>query len=127
MGLKKLIYITTVCVAAGGAIWSYADSTATSTDATAKATGSYQDTSKVFTAEELAKYNGKNGAKTYVAIDGIVYDLTGVKAWKNGKHKGQKAGRDLTKAIKWSPHGKKVLKDKPVVGKLAVASNSKKK
>ncbi|MBN1499840.1 MAG: cytochrome B5 [Spirochaetes bacterium] len=65
---------------------------------------------KVFNAEELAKFNGINGADAYVAVDGIVYDVSLVKAWKGGKHKmGIRAGKDLSKEIGKSPHGKKVL------------------
>ena len=72
-----------------------------------------------FTLEELSQYNGKNGAKAYVAVDGVVYDVTDVPAWKNGEHKnGLTAGKDLSKEILSSPHGKKVLENLPVVGKL---------
>jgi predicted heme/steroid binding protein len=72
------------------------------------------------TLKELAKYNGKNGNPAYVAVDGIIYDVTDVKAWKNGSHKGQhEAGIDLTEQInKRSPHGPRVLKKRPVVGKI---------
>lgn len=73
-----------------------------------------------FTAEELAKYNGKDGNRAYVAVDGVVYDVTDVPPWKGGEHQGRvSAGKDLTKEIEtMSPHGKKVLENLPVVGKL---------
>ena len=72
-----------------------------------------------FTLEELSKYNGQDGQPAYVAVDGIVYDVTDVSAWKNGKHKkGLEAGNDLTEDIGSSPHGKNVLKKLPVVGTL---------
>jgi len=72
------------------------------------------------TKEELAKFNGKNGQAAYVAVDGIVYDVTGNPHWKNGKHEGYDlAGQDVTKTIKnKSPHGTKVLKKLKAVGKL---------
>lgn len=73
---------------------------------------------KTFTLDELAQYNGKNGKPAYVAVDGIVYDVTNIKEWKNGEHNGNTAGKDLTNAINSSPHGKSVLKDLPIVGKL---------
>ena len=39
--------------------------------------------------------------------------------WKGGKHHGNEAGQDLTDVLyNESPHGDKVLKDLPVVGKL---------
>lgn len=71
------------------------------------------------TLEELAKYNGQNGVPAYVAVSGVIYDVTNAKAWQNGMHKnGIKAGADLTKLIAKSPHGVSVLKNLPVVGKL---------
>lgn len=74
---------------------------------------------KEFTLDELKEYDGQNGNKAYVAVDGIVYDVTDVGAWKNGEHKnGITAGKDLSEEINKSPHGKDVLEDLPVVGKL---------
>jgi len=71
------------------------------------------------TLEELKQYNGQDGQPAYVAVDGLIYDLTDVPAWPDGMHKGNMAGNDLTDVIKnKSPHGLKVLGDKPVVGKL---------
>lgn len=74
---------------------------------------------KTFTVEELGQYNGKDGAKAYVAIDDIVYDVTLVTAWRGGKHKmGITAGKDLSKEITRAPHGKAVLTSLPKVGTL---------
>ncbi len=74
---------------------------------------------KEFTLEELAKFDGKEGRPAYVAIDGIVYEVTDVKAWKKGEHGGGKAGTDITALITTkSPHGTKVTKNLRVVGKL---------
>lgn len=75
-------------------------------------------TLKVFNAEELAKYNGQNGNRAYVAVDGKVYDVTDVPQWKNGTHFGKyQAGVDLTEEIKTvSPHGVSKLDSVPIVG-----------
>jgi predicted heme/steroid binding protein len=74
---------------------------------------------KSFTVAELAKFNGRDGNKAFVAYQGVVYDFTGVKSWKNGEHKdGKKAGNDYTAELDKVWHGAKVLKDKPIVGKL---------
>lgn len=73
---------------------------------------------KTFTKEELAKFDGTGGKPAYVAVDGVVYDVTGVEAWKNGTHKGNKAGVDITEMIKKAPHGLKVLGKLKPVGKL---------
>ena len=71
------------------------------------------------TLEELTKFNGKDGARAYVAVDGIIYDMTDSAAWKNGDHNGFEAGKDLTDAIKnQSPHGTGKLSGVPEVGKL---------
>ncbi len=97
-----------------------ADTTATAAVATkAAVVDSSKSAEKVFTIEELAEFNGKDGKSAYVAVDGVVYDLTKVGAWKKGVHHGIKAGTDASKKITSSPHGKQVLKKVPVVGKLA--------
>ncbi|MCX7746563.1 MAG: hypothetical protein N2645_06705 [Clostridia bacterium] len=76
---------------------------------------------KTFTKEELAKYNGKDGRPCYVALNGVVYDITNVKGWKNGGHgHGILAGKDWTAAFeKFAPKGHKkpdFLKKLTVVG-----------
>jgi len=73
---------------------------------------------KVFTKAELAKYNGQNGNPAYVAVSGVVYDVTNAKDWSNGQHHGLSAGQDLTQQIAGAPHGTSVLAGLPVVGKL---------
>ena len=75
---------------------------------------------RTFTLEELSQYNGKDGQPAYVAVDGVVYDVTNVEAWKDGNHKmGLTAGNELTEEItNQSPHGIKVLEGLPIVGEL---------
>ena len=75
---------------------------------------------RTFTLEELSQYNGKDGRPAYVAVDGVVYDVTNVEAWKDGEHKnGLTAGNELTEEItNQSPHGIKVLEGLPIVGEL---------
>lgn len=74
---------------------------------------------KTFTTEELTKFDGTNGNSAYAAIDGVVYDVSDVASWAEGKHFGLTAGHDWSKEIEeQSPHGKDALKDLPVVGKL---------
>lgn len=75
---------------------------------------------RTFTLEELSQYNGKDGQPAYVAVDGVVYDVTNVEAWKDGEHKnGLTAGNELTEEItNQSPHGIKVLEGLPIVGEL---------
>lgn len=73
----------------------------------------------LLTIEELAAFDGKDGRKAYVAVDGIIYDMTNSPAWRQGAHNGFQAGRDLTEAIKKeSPHGVSKLSNVPRVGKI---------
>ena len=73
-----------------------------------------------FTAAELKKYNGKKGRPVYVAVNGIVYDLSTAPPWKTGLHKMMHtAGRDLTEAfMKRAP---KFHRDKMVLNKYPKA------
>ena len=52
------------------------------------------------TLQELSAFNGKNASPVYVAVDGLVYDFSGLSGWKNGSHNGYQAGNDLTEIIK---------------------------
>lgn len=108
--------------ASSSAISSQASSsTDVSSSADTSSSASSQAEEKVFTLEELATYNGKDGQPAYVAVDGVVYDVTASPEWTNGEHKmGVTAGQDLTDIIKEkSPHGVAILEKFPVVGKLA--------
>lgn len=70
----------------------------------------------VFTAQTLTQYDGKNGAPAYVAVNGIVYDMTGVGTWTNGQHQGYSAGKDLSTVFQNSPHSEQLLSQLPIVG-----------
>ena len=71
------------------------------------------------TLEELAKFNGKDGQPAYIAVDGIIYDVSNASAWKDGVHAGYDSGKDLTLEIKTkSPHGISKLSDAVEIGKL---------
>ena len=69
--------------------------------------------------EELAEFNGKDGKPAYVAVDGILYDMTASRAWGSGNHNGFEAGNDLTKEIKEvSPHGVGKLENVIEIGRI---------
>jgi len=70
---------------------------------------------KQFTAEELSAFDGRNGGPEYIAIKGIVYDITRVNHLKGGKHHGVTSGKDVTDLF---VHKDDILKRVPVVGEL---------
>ena len=73
---------------------------------------------KTFTLDELATFDGQDGRPAYIAIDGVVYDVSSVPQWPGGTHNGYTAGQDLTDAMASAPHGFSKLTGLPVVGKL---------
>ena len=75
-------------------------------------------TEKTFTLDELKTYDGLNGNLAYVAVNGVVYDVTNAKNWSNGTHQTHSAGQDLSSVIASAPHGTSVLAGLTVVGKL---------
>ena len=75
-------------------------------------------TEKIFTLDELKNYDGKEGRKAYIAVDGVVYDVTNVAAWQGGTHHGNNAGNDVSDRIVKAPHGKSTLEKLKIVGKL---------
>ena len=69
--------------------------------------------SEFFTPETLSKYDGLNGQPAYVAVDGVVYDLSPV--FYKGMHQGYTPGQDLTEAFH-NQHPESFLKKYKVVG-----------
>lgn len=66
------------------------------------------DTSEplVFNSDTLSAYNGKDGNPAYIAIEGVVYDVSDEPMWMDGIHQGRfEAGQDLTEQMKNAPHG----------------------
>jgi len=70
---------------------------------------------RLFTLDELSKYNGENGNYAYIAIKGIVYDISNIALLRSGKHHGVISGNDVTKLF---PHAINIIKRAKVVGKL---------
>ncbi|TCO74632.1 cytochrome b5 domain-containing protein [Marinisporobacter balticus] len=73
---------------------------------------------KQFTIEELAKYDGSNGKPAYIAVNGIVYDVSTESTWGGGTHFGLYAGKDLTDAFNRCHNNEEILKNLPKVGVL---------
>ena len=98
---------------------SSSSATASSTAASTTTAASNSTTAeKTFTAAQLSEFNGQNGKAAYVAVHGIVYDLSSVPQWRGGQHKGFSAGKDLTTEFDTaSPHNISQFDGVPIVGK----------
>ena len=71
------------------------------------------------TLSELAGYDGQNGHRAYIAVNGTIYDVTDSPHWKNGLHPpDHQAGQDLTEELAKAPHVRTVVERFPVVGTL---------
>ncbi len=76
------------------------------------------DTTRLFTESELSMYNGRNGNPAYVAVNGIVYDVTNIAAWGGATHFGLVAGTDVTSQFASCHAGQQILSKLKVVGKM---------
>jgi predicted heme/steroid binding protein len=136
-----LVVVLLVCLVAlsacgGGSSASGATSTAASGTGSTATTGASSGTvvtgspsssdaqGKSFTLDELATFNGQNGTPAYVAVDGVVYDVSNSSFWKDGTHSscnlGAMAGKDLSELITQAPaRMRSDLQRMPVVGSLA--------
>lgn len=73
---------------------------------------------KEFTRSQLALRNGQDKPEIWVAYQGTIFDVTGSKLWKNGKHYEHWAGQDLTEELADAPHAEKVFEKFNIVGIL---------
>ncbi len=72
-----------------------------------------------FTAADLEQFDGREGRRTLVAVQGKVYDLTASGKWPGGSHfQRHGAGKELTGALAQAPHSAGKLSAFPVVGTL---------
>lgn len=79
---------------------------------------SVQSSPKIFTRDELLKYDGTNGNPAYVAINGIVYDVTNNPVWAAATHFGLKAGGDYTSEFASCHTNQDILSGLEPVGRL---------
>ena len=71
-----------------------------------------------YTRSQLALRNGQDKPQIWVALKGIIYDVTESRLWKNGKHYEHWAGQDLTDELRDAPHTESVFLKFKVVGVL---------
>ena len=74
---------------------------------------------KDLTLKELSKYDGKNGNPAYVAVNGLIYDVTNEEILKKSPHNSINLGTDITKEFKGCHNSdESVLAKLPIVGKV---------
>ena len=73
---------------------------------------------KEFTKNQLALRNGQDREEVWIAFEGIIYDVTNSRLWRDGKHYEHWAGQDLTDELPDAPHDSKVFEKLQVIGKL---------
>lgn len=77
-----------------------------------------QQNQRDLTLQGLAEFNGKDGNPAYVAVNGVVYDVTNNAAWAAATHFGLTAGKDLTGEFASCHAGQTILNKLKIVGKL---------
>ncbi len=75
------------------------------------------------TRDQLAQFDGKEGRAAYVAVDGVIYDVSASLSWPEGAHSrcdlGAMAGNDLSEVMQKAPANMRSLLERmPVVGRL---------
>ncbi len=71
-----------------------------------------------YSSKQLALRNGQDKEDIWIAYQGIIYDVTNSRLWRNGKHYEHWAGQDLTAELANAPHTELVFKKFEIVGSL---------
>ena len=72
----------------------------------------------LYTKSQLALRNGQDKPEVWVAFQGMIYDVTRSRLWREGKHYEHWAGQDLTDELKDAPHNANVFDKFKVIGRL---------
>lgn len=71
-----------------------------------------------YSKSQLALRNGQDKEEIWIAYQGVIYDVSISKLWKNGKHYEHWAGQDLTYELKDAPHSERVFHKFKAIGRL---------
>lgn len=71
-----------------------------------------------YTISQLALRNGQDRDEIWVAYQGLIYDVSSSRMWRDGKHYQYFAGQDLTEELHNAPHTERVFNRFKVIGKL---------
>lgn len=75
--------------------------------------------SRDMTPDQLSNFDGKEGRPVFIGYQGVIYDMTNSRLWKNGLHAAKHAaGNDLSHMLKNAPHGEDKVLPFPQIGKL---------
>jgi predicted heme/steroid binding protein len=68
---------------------------------------------RLITPMELQRNTGERGTRLWIALDGLVFDVSNCPKWRSGLHENLHfAGQDLTSEFPEAPHGEEVFKHK---------------
>ena len=90
----------------------------TKLDAPLSATQQQQADARTVSMTELEANDGLEGRPAWIAVNGIVFDVSQSPGWDDGEHRGVKAGTDGTDLFVGSPHTYEFMARTPIVGRL---------
>jgi predicted heme/steroid binding protein len=70
------------------------------------------------TRAQLSLRNGQDKPQVWIAYKGVVYDVSGSRLWREGKHYEHWAGQDLTHELPDAPHTEEVFTRFTAIGRL---------
>ncbi len=75
---------------------------------------------RIFSLQELRRYDGEQRSHIYIAYRGVVYDVTDCPKWRTGLHEQLHwPGQDLTGELPNAPHADEVF-SRPCVRRVGV-------
>ncbi|MDP2167315.1 MAG: hypothetical protein Q8J64_03165 [Thermodesulfovibrionales bacterium] len=80
----------------------------------------------VFDPLTLSAFDGMDGRQGFIAYKRNVYEVTGLKLWKSGRHVKHAAGTDLTEVLSNAPHGEEKLNGLRVIGSYDISGKPEK-